>query len=193
MSKQWKPGRQTVALQQAPSKVRRAPVRIQPQVPVTKAPPRTREQELLAGAIGIVVLAAAFFALIMGTSAITELSGPPAVPPPRFNHCYNGGGPNCVWDGDTINLDGEQIEIAGMDAPEIRGAACTDESRLGITAAVRLRDLLNRGEVKVTGTERGINGRLLTKLEAGGRDVATAMLAQGAARPYAGGPRSWCD
>ena len=193
MSKQWKPGRQTVALQPAPSKVRRAPVRIQPQVPVKKAPSRSREQELWAGAAGIVILAAVFFALIIGVSAITLLSGPPAVPPPVFNHCYSGAGPNCVWDGDTINFNGARVEIAGMDAPEIGGAACTEESQRGIAAAVRLRDLLNGGEVKVTGTERGVDGKVLTKLDAGGRDVATAMVAAGVARPYGGGPRSWCD
>ena len=84
-----------------------------------------------------------------------------------------------MWDGDTINLNGERVEIAGMDAPEIRGAACTEESRRGITAAVRLREILNSGEVKVTGTERGADGRLLTRLDAGGRDVATAMIAPG--------------
>jgi len=193
VSKQWKPGRQTVALQQQPSRVRRAPVRIQPQIPVKKAQLRTREQELWAGVIGIVLLAAACFALIMGVSAITRSSGAPSVPPQAFNHCYSGAGPNCVWDGDTINLNGERVEIAGMDAPEIRGAACTEESRRGITAAVRLREILNSGEVKVTGTERGADGRLLTRLEAGGRDVATAMIAQDVARGYGGGPRSWCD
>ena len=58
---------------------------------------------------------------------------------------------------------------------------------------MRLREILNSGEVKVTGTERGADGRLLTRLEAGGRDVATAMIAQDVARGYGGGPRSWCD
>ncbi len=191
MKQQFKPGRQTVALNQ--SRIRRAPVRIQPQVPVKKAQPRTREQELWAGVAGIVLLAAACFALIMGVSAITRSSAAPSAPPPRFNHCYNGAGPDCVWDGDTINLNGERVEIAGMDAPEIRGSACTEESRSGIAAAVRLRELLNSGEVKVMGTERGTDGRLLTRLDVGGRDLAAAMIAQGVAREYAGGPRSWCD
>jgi micrococcal nuclease len=192
VKQQFKPGRQTVALQQ-PSRVRRAPVPIQPQVPVKKAQPRTREQELWAGVAGIVLLATACFALTIGVSAVTRSSGAPSAPPPPFNHCYNGAGPNCVWDGDTINLNGQRVEIAGMDAPEIHGAACTEESQRGIAAAVRLRELLNSGEVKVRGTERGVDGRLLTRLDVGGRDVATAMVAQDVAREYAGGPRSWCD
>ena len=98
-----------------------------------------------------------------------------------------------MWDGDTANIDGERLEIAGMDAPEVRGAACPDERSRGIDAAVRLRDLLNSGEVKLLATQRAHDGRMLTKVEVDGRDVGAAMVAAGVAREYGGGPRSWCD
>ena len=194
MNRQFKPGRQTVALNQ--SRIRRAPVRLQPQVPVVprKVRVRTREQELWAGVAGIVVLAAASAALIVGVSAITRSDGSAtAAVPDRFNHCWNGGGPDCVWDGDTARIAGERVEIAGMDAPEVGGAACPEERRRGINAAIRLRDLLNSGEVTVLGAQRAHDGRMLRKVEVDGRDVGAAMIAANAARAYGGGPRSWCD
>lgn len=185
-----------MALTPAPSRIRRAPVQVQPQTPVVprKARVRTREEELWLGVAGIVVLASACTALIVGISAITRSDGSAsAVEPERFSHCYSGKTVNCVWDGDTANIDSERVEIAGMDAPEVRGAACPDERRRGIDAAVRLRDLLNSGEVKLLGTQRAHDGRLLTKVEVDGRDVGAAMVAAGVARQYGGGPRSWCD
>ena len=195
MNRLIKPGKQTVALTPAPSRIRRAPVQIQPQTPVVprKARVRTREEELWLGVAGIVALASACAALIVGVSAITRSDGAAAPVPERFSHCYTGKTVNCVWDGDTANIDGERLEIAGMDAPEVRGAACPDERSRGIDAAVRLRDLLNSGEVKLLATQRAHDGRLLTKVEVGGRDVGAAMVAAGVAREYGGGPRSWCD
>ena len=193
MSRQFK--RETVALTPAPSRIRRDPVQLQPQVPVVprKARLRTREEELWFGAAGIVVLASACAALIVGISAITRSDGAAAPVPERFSHCYSGKRLNCVWDGDSATIDGQRVEIAGMDAPEVRGAACPDERRRGIDAAVRLRDLLNSGDVKLLGAQRAQDGRLLRKVEVDGRDVGAAMVASGVAREYGGGPRSWCD
>ena len=193
MSRQFK--RQTVALTPAPSRIRREPVQLQPQVPVVprKARLRSREEELWLGAAGIVVLASACAALIVGISAITRSDGAAAPVQQRFSHCYSGNRVNCVWDGDTVTIDGQRVEIAGMDAPEVRDAACPEERRRGINAAVRLRVLLNSGDVKLLGTQRAHDGRVLTKVEVNGRDVGATMVASGAAREYGGGPRSWCD
>jgi len=191
-----KPGKRTVALNPPGSRIRRAPVQVQPQTPVVprKARVRTREEELWLGVAGIVALASACAALIVGVSAITRSDGSAsAAEPERFSHCYSGKRQNCVWDGDTANIDGERVEIAGMDAPEVSGSTCPNERRRGIDAAVRLRDLLNSGEVKLLGTQRAHDGRLLTKVEVDGRDVGVAMVAAGVAREYGGGPRSWCD
>lgn len=184
-----------MALNPAGSRIRRAPVSIQPQTPVVprKARVRTREEELWLGAAGIVVLASACAALVIGVSAITRSDGAAAPVPLRFSHCYSGNRLNCVWDGDTATIDGQRVEIAGMDAPEVSGAACPDERRRGIVAAVRLRDILNSGDVKVLGTQRAHDGRILTTVQVNGRDVGAAMVASGAAREYGGGPRSWCD
>ena len=193
MNRQFKPGRQTVALNPAGSRIRRAPVQIQPQTPVVarKVRLRTREEELWLGAAGIVMLASACAALIVGISAITRSDGAAPVQQ-RFSHCYSGNHVNCVSDGDTVTIDGQRVEIAGMDAPEVRDAGCLEERRRGINSAVRLRALLNSGDVKLRGTQRAHDGRLLTRVEVNGRDVAAAMVASGAAREYGGGPRSWC-
>ncbi|RWL23164.1 MAG: hypothetical protein E5X64_32915 [Mesorhizobium sp.] len=62
-------------------------------------------------------------------------------------------------DGDTIVIDGTQIRIANIDAPEIRDFHCDAERRLGLVAKRRMAELLASGEVVVhPGDPR--NGRL---------------------------------
>ena len=66
MSKHWKPGRQTVALQPAPrpSRIRRDPLLVKP-IEKKVAPP-SREQEIWLGVTGILLFALAIAVATMG-------------------------------------------------------------------------------------------------------------------------------
>lgn len=189
MIKQPKPRRQTVELR--PSRIRRDPVLLHSPV---QPKPDSPEREVWATVIGVTVFALAGTVLIVSFSQITAyLSAATAAPPrPRFDQCYNGG-PDCVVDGDTIYLGGAKVEIAGIDAPAIKGAGCDDERNRGIDAAVELAELLNSGKVALAGTERGPDGQVHRTVEVDGRDVGDAMISAGAAREIGSGPRSWCD
>jgi endonuclease YncB( thermonuclease family) len=180
VSKPWNPGRQTVELR--PSRIRREPVRLP-----TPVPPRSREQDMRNAVLGVALVTAAGVALVLGISEVT--SNRPAVEAPSqavFGQCHTAGGPDCVVDGDSFFLAGQPIEIAAINAPEIRGAACPAERTRGIEAAVKLAELLNQGGVTVTGSGGW------QRVEAKGADVAAAMVAAGVARESTAPSRDWC-
>ena len=194
MSKPWKPGRETVALpsEPRPSRIRRDPARIGA---TAVKPPPSREREMWAAVAGVAVIAAGCAALVVGISQVTSSGKAEAVASeaaPRFSHCRTNAASDCVLDGDTIFIAGQRVEIAGVDAPDVHGSRCPEESRRGIQAAVRLRDLLNRGTVAITASERAADGRIARRVEADGRDVALTLVAGGFARTPGAGPRSWC-
>ena len=117
-----------------------------------------------------------------------------------------------VVDGDTIEVrasiwPGHEVRVLvrlhGIDAPELNGR-CPAE-RLKAAAARQLVRRLTRGRaVTLHGVRHGkYAGRVVARVTAGrvtaGRvtaradDLATALLAAGLARPYAGGKRQgWC-
>jgi endonuclease YncB( thermonuclease family) len=204
VSKHWKPRRPTVELRPSgigrqparPSRIRRDPVRLEKAV---EPQPDSPEREMWGGIAGVVLFALIGAALIVGIAVITSHRNTAAAAEavPQFGHCYNHSGPNCVVDGDTIRVAGESIEIAGMDAPEIRAAQCPEEADRGVDAAVRLVALLNSGKVTIAAPERQADGQLLRKVEVGRRDVGRAMVRAGVARVYAGEGvserRGWCS
>jgi endonuclease YncB( thermonuclease family) len=95
-----------------------------------------------------------------------------------------------VWPGQTVRVN---VRIRGIDAPEMK-SRCAAEHR----AALRARALLER----LLGPQVSISniggakyyGRVLADVETpDGVPVVAVMLANGLARPYAGGRRrSWC-
>ena len=196
--KHWKPGKETVALPASaprPSRIRRDPAKIDAKRLDEKVEPRSREQEIVNAVIGVALIAVGCASLIVGVSAVTSSDGPAAAAAAsgtRFTHCSSNFGPNCVLDGDTFYINREKIEVAGIDAPEIRGARCTAEARRGIQSAIALHELLNRGKVTLMGTERASDGSVGQKVEADGRDVGPAMIAAGAAREYRSEGNNWC-
>ena len=113
---------------------------------------------------------------------------------PYFGYCLNGGGANCVVDGDTFYFGRDKVRIAGIDAPETHPPRCAAEARLGEAATHRLRDLLNSGEISLSMIDRDedMYGRKLRNVAAGGADVGAVLIGEGLARDYAGGRRSWC-
>ena len=189
VSKHWKPRRQTVELR--PSRIRRDPVRLD-----TKVEPESPERERWTAIVGVVLIAAACAALILGLSEVTSRFGAAAAPAtdgPRFGHCYNASASDCIVDGDTIVIGGRTVDIAGIEAPAVRNAACARERSRGIAAAVRLHELLNRGEVTMVGApKQDRDGRLVAKIEVNGRDVGLTMVASGLAREIVGERTGWC-
>ena len=113
----------------------------------------------------------------------------------RFTLCTQGGGENCVVDGDTLWLKGEKIRIADIDTPETHPARCVQEALLGEKATLRLRDLLNQGRFSVQPIKRDRDryGRKLRILERDGQSLGLILVREGLARPYQGGRRApWC-
>lgn len=100
-----------------------------------------------------------------------------------------------VYDGDTIRLGDERIRIVGLDTPELgHRAQCQEEAVAAEQAKQALIAEFARGNVALErqGTDR--YGRTLARVTVDGRDVADTLIAQGLARPYAGGRRDgWCS
>ena len=191
MSKHWKPSRQSADLR--PSRIRREPVRLHREADLKKAEIYSREREIWAGLAGITLFAVALAALILGLSSATIFHDDPAATARdlQFGQCYDGG-PNCVVDGETVYVAGEKVQIAGVSAPAIQGASCSQERDRGIDAAVRLADLLNSGKVSLSGPFRDEYGRNVRKVAVGDEDVAERMIDAGIVRRYDGTKQSWC-
>lgn len=129
-------------------------------------------------------------------SAATAETSEPSEPSTRlsFSFCHTGGGFNCVVDGDTIWLEGMKIRIADIDAPETHDYRCQAEKDLGDRATVRLREILQGGNIALRSIERDADqyGRKLRIVMVDGQSVGEALVAEGLARWYAGGRRPWC-
>jgi endonuclease YncB( thermonuclease family) len=182
VSKHWKPGKQVIALDGAPqpSRIRREPVQLRPDVPTKpQRPLNYRERELYLGIAGILAFAALIAVGIIGFAIFTVVRADPAAEARarQFSQCYNAQGPNCVLDGGTIYADGQRVEIAGIDAPKILEARCDREHDRGVEAASQLALLLNSGPVSIGAPFRdSTTGREVRKVEVRGRDVALKMV-----------------
>ena len=197
VSKHWNPGPQRATVRR--SRIRRDPVRIETVRPMTKAEiekaeARARELEIWGGVGGVVLFGLGIAALTVGISVATILYERPDAPAPsaRFDQCYTASGPNCVIDGDTIEVAGTKLKIAGINAPRIQDAACGDERTRGIAAAVRLAGLLNGGRVAIGRAFHDDYGREVRKVKVDGDDVGNAMIDAGVAREFDGSKPDWC-
>lgn len=111
-----------------------------------------------------------------------------------FALCHTGGGTNCVVDGDTIWLEGQNIRIADIDAPETHDYGCPEEQALGSRATQRLHALVNGGAITLGSTDRDQDGygRKLRLVYVDGKGVGDTLLSEGLARRYGTGKRPWC-
>lgn len=100
-----------------------------------------------------------------------------------------------IHDGDTIRLGDERIRIVGLDTPELgHRARCEAEARAAEQAKQALIAEIARGNVALERQGADRYGRTLARVTVDGRDVADTLIAQGLARPYAGGRRDgWCS
>ncbi|MEQ8308583.1 MAG: thermonuclease family protein [Hoeflea sp.] len=104
-----------------------------------------------------------------------------------------------VIDGDTLVVDAHpwpgqavrvSVRLRGIDTPE-RRSRCSSERKAADQARGELKRLVAGHEtvslINVAGGK--YYGRILADLKAGSRDIASAMLQSGLARPYQGGKR----
>jgi endonuclease YncB( thermonuclease family) len=111
-----------------------------------------------------------------------------------FTLCGRASEQNCVIDGDTIRYGGIKIRLEDIDAPEVFSPRCASEAKLGQRAAERLLHLMNAGPFQLVSGERDEDryGRKLRTIERAGRSVGDTLVAEGLARRWDGGRRSWC-
>ena len=104
-----------------------------------------------------------------------------------------------IIDGDTLEVDAHpwpghvvrvSVRLRGIDTPE-RRSSCPEQRAAAQLARNELERLVSGfSTVELINVAGGkYYGRVLADLTAGTRDVASAMLASGLARPYQGGKR----
>ena len=116
-----------------------------------------------------------------GLVALALIAGPP----PRTS----------VIDGDTFDLCRwrcERIRLANIDAPEISGARCLRERRLGLEAKAALESLAHaRLEIARIGRDR--YGRTLAHVRDQAGDIGERLIRDGHAVRYGLGRPDWCQ
>jgi endonuclease YncB( thermonuclease family) len=114
----------------------------------------------------------------------------------RFPLCADPGfAANCVVDGDTFTLGRRKVRVAGIDAPELRGA-CPAETAAAARATRALQGWLNAGpfllEAAAT-VPHDQYGRELQQPIRGDDALADHLIRTGHAREYRSGRRQgWC-
>jgi endonuclease YncB( thermonuclease family) len=89
-------------------------------------------------------------------------------------------------DGDSLVVNGEEMRIKGMDAPEYR-QTCKEagqEVACGKRSAAAMKRWLQRGPVYCYGSERDRYNRLLVVCRVNGVDIGRDMVLQGLAVDY---------
>lgn len=111
-----------------------------------------------------------------------------------FGLCNEGGLTNCVASGDSFYLGGKTVRVAGIEAPQLYGAACPKEATLGRKSAAKLQGLLNSGELEITKVGQDLDryGLLLRNVAVDGKDVGRTLVSAGLARDIGDLTRSWC-
>jgi endonuclease YncB( thermonuclease family) len=146
----------------------------------------------------LAVVAAAILSL-WGSGIFRQQSAPPLDQSAKsrglvFGLCSEGGLTNCVASGDSFYLGGKSVRIAGIEAPQLYGAACPKEVALGRRSAANLQQLLNSGEIEMTEVSQDLDrsGLLLRSVSVDGKDVGREMLNAGLARDIGDMTRNWC-
>ncbi|MCK2169139.1 thermonuclease family protein [Thalassospira xiamenensis] len=113
-----------------------------------------------------------------------------------------------AYDGDTIyirmpglpdTIAEMSVRVAGIDAPEIRGA-CEAEKAAAKIARNRVRQLLNDASLTNTSVQfcnpewGRYGGRVVAWVAIGNTWLHELLIGEGLARPYSGGERAgWCN
>ena len=98
-----------------------------------------------------------------------------------------------VVDGDTLDVEGERVRLANIDAPEMPPKSkCAAEADGALAATARLETLVSGGGLTLERTGVDRYGRTLAHVYAGEADVGRSLIAAGLVRPWEGRRRSWC-
>ncbi len=100
-------------------------------------------------------------------------------------------GTGVAVDGDSLTVEGAQVRLHGIDAPELDQPCRLDNETwsCGRDSKEQLQALLAVGTVTCTGDERDVYGRLLAICQVGQFDINRTMVAEGWATAY----RNYCD
>lgn len=101
----------------------------------------------------------------------------------------------CVLDGATILYAGRKVRLADIDAPAIGDARCDAERSHGGDAKLRLREILNEGDVTLASVKSGSGGRAGATphlVLRDGQSIGHRLVKEGFARPWTGRHQSWC-
>lgn len=111
-----------------------------------------------------------------------------------FGYCHDGGGRDCVVDGDTFWFRGDKYRIADIDTPETHGPRCVAEGERGAQATRRLQALLNEGAFSLERGDRDTDryGRALRIVTREGQSIGDRLVAEGLARRWDGSRHPWC-
>ncbi len=109
----------------------------------------------------------------------------------KFYFCGTSGLDNCVASGDTFWYRKTRIALADIVAPETEKARCQQEREKGFAAKVRLRDLLNGGDLEFS-TLKGQDAAETRIVARNGRSLGSILVSEGLARPRMGKQESWC-
>ncbi len=115
--------------------------------------------------------------------AVVIVYGATPDPPPAAATAPLSGTPERIVDGDTLDVAGLRIRLAGIDAPELQQTCGTPAGgtwSCGIAARQALRDLA-AGPVNCTPSGSDRYGRTLATCRSAGRDVAGALVEAGLA------------
>ena len=94
----------------------------------------------------------------------------------------------CVLDGGSILYAGRKVKLADIDAPAIADARCDGERARGGDAKLRLRELLNEGNITLAASGRAGAHVVLRD----GQSIGQRLVREGLAKPWTGRHRSWC-
>ena len=101
----------------------------------------------------------------------------------------------CVLDGSTILYAGRKVRLADVDAPGIADARCDAERSRGGDAKLRLREILNEGDVTLVAAKGGSPGKAGAAphlVLRDGQSIGQRLVREGLARPWTGRHQSWC-
>lgn len=130
----------------------------------------------------------AVIAFALAASACTA-SSTPAEPPERPDDYVK------VIDGGTLDVRGERVRIANVDAPHLPpDAACSAEAALGVQAASRLKSLIaSATAVRLDRQGKDADGATLARvILSGDNDAGEALVFMGVAADWRRTPWDWC-
>lgn len=99
----------------------------------------------------------------------------------------------CVLDGSTLLYAGRKVRLADIDAPAIAEARCDAERSRGGDAKLRLREILNEGDVTLVAAKGNSTAKAAPHLVLrNGQSIGHRLVKEGFARPWSGRHQSWC-